>query len=319
MSLSSVFNHHGSIVGQYLWQRYHNTSRLARVANTQLAQAGTVRPQAEAYPWAVVARAVGYRLRFCWGMMPLRDLLAWRGAQMLAQTPEAPYPQATIATLFAELEAAIARIAPAGRQPDDADEAEMARICYLLGLCEDVYRAGQFVTTPLLDPALPRTLPGWLALPPALCVADIALLARRFMAEHETFLAQPATLFPTFGGMMPHGSALGPLIIGDGLYLIKATTHPAIEARWLRDLAGYALLDERDTYHLRQVGIIAPRQGMVLRWPANDFIAALAETPAVNLQTLRREFAAVRRAISPSASAALAVGWAARAGLRQHD
>jgi len=298
MALSTRFDQHGSVIGQYLWQRYAHTAILARGANAQLAQAATLRPaDDEHYPWAVVARATALRLRYISGNTPPRALLALDGAARLTQAHTAPYPLAFVAALFAELGARVARLTPAAERLAPADEEQLSRICYLLGLCEDIARTGRLMQSPLLDPAVPRTMDGLLALADPVCVADISAMATRFMAAHGALLAQPATLWPALGSVPLAGSGLEPLMLGDGLYLIKVTTQPQIEARWLRELLGYLLSDAQDAYGVRQVGIIAPRQGVVLRWPATTFAATLAGTPGATLPTLRREFAVLGRAV----------------------
>jgi hypothetical protein len=313
MTPSIRFDQHGSVIGQYLWQRYPHTATLARAANARLAQATTLRPSAgEHYPWAVVARATALRLRYSAGNTPPRALLALDGAARLAQAHTAPYSLAFVAALFADLGARLARLTPTGgRRMPAEDEEHLCRICYLLGLCEDIARTGRLIQSPLLDPAVPRTVEGLLALADPVCVADIAAMAARFTAAHGALLAQPATLWPALGGITPAGRSLDPLILGDGLYLIKVTAQPQIEARWLRELLGYLLLDVYDRYGVRQVGIIAPRQGEVLRWPAS-FAATLAGMPAsafaASLPALRREFAALRRVMASPAMPLVTAG-----------
>lgn len=304
MAFSTRFDQHGSVIGQYIWQRYPRTAALARGANARLAQAETLRPSADDhYPWAVVARATALRLRYVSGNTPPRALLALDGAARLTQANTSPYPLATVAALFADLGAEVARLTPTGDHLASADEEQLSRICYLLGLCEDIARTGRLMQSPLLHAAVPRTVAGLLALADPVCIADIRQMAARFTAAQPELLAQPATLWPALGGVPLAGSSLEPLILGDGLYLIKATTQPQLEARWLRELLGYLLLDAQDVYGIHQVGIIAPRQGITLRWPATDFAATLAGTPAAPLPELRREFAALRRAVGQPVAA----------------
>jgi hypothetical protein len=296
MALRSLFNQHGSVISQYLWQRFPHTAGLARAANLQLGAAFTVRPDAASYPWAVVARATALRIRYSLGYMAPRTLLAWRGAQFLAQAPAAPYPLAALAAIFADLAAVIARVDPVGRTLAPTEEATLCRACYMLGLCDDLARTGRLEYSPLLEPTVPRTAAGWLALAAPTVVADLAGMATRFTTQHDALLTQPRTLFPAFDAAPQPGAALDPLILGDTLALVKVTTQPTVEARWMRELVGYALCDVADRFGIQQVGIIAPRQGMVLRWPLADVVARLAGEPHATLAHLRHEFAAIRRA-----------------------
>lgn len=296
MSLRSLFNQHGTVIGQYLWQRYPHTGKLVRAANAQLAGAVTVRPDLPNYPWAVVARATALRLRYSLGFTSPRQLLAWHGAQLLTQAPEAPYPLAALPAIFAELEAILRQCDAAGRPPLPAEEAICSSVCYVLGLCEDLARTGRLDTTPLLDPTAPRTGAGLLALTPQAVVVDITGMAARFVTAQADLLAQPHILFPAFGAEPSSGAALDPVIICDTLYLVKVTTQPTVEGRWLRELVGYGLWDAEDRYRLRHVGIIAPRQGTVLRWPLAEIATRLAGESCATLTELRHEFAVMRRA-----------------------
>jgi hypothetical protein len=65
---------------------------------------------------------------------------------------------------------------------------------------------------------------------------------------------------------------------------------PEITPLLLRQLTGYLLLDDKDTYKIRSVGIYLARQGKLLQWPIADFLRLLTGNDTVSLAQLREEF-----------------------------
>src|SRR5579884_1985105 len=122
MSLTAHINNTGSLIGQYLWQRYHFSAPLARAANRQLSGATTIRPDAAGYPWATVSRAVDYRLRYAFGLSRRQLEVPAYGAQILAEQHAEHYQMPLWRTFFDQLDATIARLQPAGRRLGCAEE-----------------------------------------------------------------------------------------------------------------------------------------------------------------------------------------------------
>ena len=80
------------------------------------------------------------------------------------------------------------------------------------------------------------------------------------------------------------------LIVDGCLMEILASVKPEIESPSLWQLAGYLLLDSKDRYKIRSVGIYMARQGKLLQWPIADFLRLLAGNDTVSLAQLRQEF-----------------------------
>src|SRR5215472_10508460 len=118
MSLTAHINNTGSLIGQYLWQRYHSSAPLARAANRQLIGATTIRPDVTGYPWAMVSRAVDYRLRYAFGLTRRQLAMPAYGAQILAEQHAEHYQSSLWQAFFDQLDMTIANLQPAGRRLD---------------------------------------------------------------------------------------------------------------------------------------------------------------------------------------------------------
>ncbi len=292
MALTRYLHDHGTLVGQYLYQRYHDTVPTVRAANRALATVASLHPGDAHYPWAVAARAIGLRLRAELAPLPVGNLMAARGAQMLAGLADAPYPLPVAAALLDELGDIARHHHTEPRTPATVERLD--RACAVLALLEDLARTRRLAESALTDAALPRTIHSWLALPTEALVADIGAMAGDTIGRQGAHFAQPGVLFPRMGPLRGAGGGLDPLLLGDTLYLIKATTQPAITGTWLRELVGYGLLDLADHYHIAAVGLLLPRQGEALTWPLVDLAQRLAAESRATLPELRREFAQVR-------------------------
>lgn len=96
-----------------------------------------------------------------------------------------------------------------------------------------------------------------------------------------------------FQGSKDVGNADADLIVDGCLIDIKASICPKIEAGYLRQLAGYLLLDYDDMLHINSVGIYMARQRLLLKWDVPEFIRQLTGEDEVMLSSLRQEFRAV--------------------------
>jgi hypothetical protein len=80
----------------------------------------------------------------------------------------------------------------------------------------------------------------------------------------------------------------------DGCLLeLKASIQPGIDPLWLRQLAGYVLLDYDDEHHIDSVGFYMVRQGALLHWPLDEFLRTLTGDLSISFADLRREFHAL--------------------------
>lgn len=287
MSLARYFDDHHSLIGQYLWRVAAHTSTLTSAANRQLSAATTVRPADQQYPWGAVAYAMPYRVRAAFGDLRLSDTAAWRGGQILTQLADTPYPPRVIDAVFAAWETLRATPGP--------NEAALARMCYVLGLFEEVDRSMRFMLGPLMQPDSQPGIAEILAIPPAICVADIQQMGSMFVEQCGDLLARPHVLFPPFGRAVLIGQGNDPMLIDGELLLIKTTVQPRLEARWLRELLGYVLLDDHDTRGIHTVSLYLARQGVRVAWPVAEFVGRLSGQATGALPALRQEFAHVRR------------------------
>jgi hypothetical protein len=86
------------------------------------------------------------------------------------------------------------------------------------------------------------------------------------------------------------GGADADLIVDGCLIDIKASVQPKINPEWLRQLAGYVLLDYTDEQRIHSVGIYMARQGVLLTWSLADFFSLLAEDETLSVEALCQEF-----------------------------
>jgi len=246
---------------------------------------------AERYPWATVGTAVDYRLRYCLEAAPVRTLVAHYGAHKLSMLltgrREAP-------VAFQELARALGDVVPEGARTGDLlsmdAEDRLARLCYVLALYEQCYRAPMMRDWPVVRLGDHASLKDLLALCEDRVALDIQALSARFLVGgRELMDAGNLALNPTFGGSVPLGGADADFVCDGCLIDIKTTkdTKPRRPEFW--QLVGYTLADWDDCFRLVEVGLYYSRQGVILRWPVEEFLNALAGRP-VDLACQRAEF-----------------------------
>src|SRR5438128_4592589 len=79
MSLTSHLSDPASPIGQFIKQRFVQTTRLTKAANLQLKVAETLRPALPgiSYPYAPIGTAIDYRIRYAFDVTPYQQLVAW--------------------------------------------------------------------------------------------------------------------------------------------------------------------------------------------------------------------------------------------------
>lgn len=99
-------------------------------------------------------------------------------------------------------------------------------------------------------------------------IADVCSMAELFCRTQQKLVAGDAVFKPTFSGSSAIGGADADLIVDRRLIEIKATINPGKigKVSWPWQLLGYALLD-------------LDRQGLLLRWPVDDYASRLAGLP----------------------------------------
>lgn len=220
------------------------------------------------------------------------------------QLPEPALVPFTAGRLQPHLPLAVATCDIAADAARRGDIDTLARACWALALCVDVYRRGAASLRPGRPLAMLRT--GRVVTPTELLAlaSDDALgqlVALQDVAGVHLYphLTGPFSMGPTFAA-----SRFSPAdadLIADGTLLdIKTVLGPRTAAGRadrvgrpeLHQLAAYALWDLDDAHHLSAVGIYSARYGHLHTWPLPEFLASLAGQP-VDLAALRGELAAL--------------------------
>ncbi len=193
-------------------------------------------------------------------------------AKLVRRKPQ--YTAQLMEQLFADLSDALDTLRPVGRQLEVNAEALLARYCFVLALFETVKRSGK-IPDVLFIPDVKTTVDELLATAEENWVDDICAVSRLFYHEQAHLLTKPFTLNPTFTGSSDVGGADADLIVDGCLLEIKTSTQDALDSAWLRQLAGYALLDYEDEYAIQSVGIYMARHGILINWPLDEYIRLL--------------------------------------------
>lgn len=292
MSLTSHLDDRTSPIGQFIRQRFSQTTALTKDANRRLKEAATLRPvvaAGEAYPYAVIGSAIDYRIRYAFAITPYQRLVAYHGA-MLLSNPGAYYPRRLVKAFFESLNAALQAIEPVGRRLNAAEERVLDGYCYVLSLFEQVFRSNAYVQGPLLQPSMKQSVEELLAIPQVASLDDLGALFGLFYDSYAHLLSKPAVLNPIFAGSLDIGGADADMIVDGCLIDIKTSISPQIKAEFLYQLAGYALLDYDDAYHITSVGSYMARQGMLFSWPLAEFLSKVAGTDESALGPMRQAF-----------------------------
>ncbi len=324
MSLTSHLSSATSPIGQFLRQCFASTAGLTKEANKLLRSATTLRPAVSNCPYGTLGMAIDYRIRYSFAITPSNQLIAWQGAPILAFKPlesnedvpvdwenlpqgvgiptrldvsgiplgiaQGPYPWKLIASFFARLDMFLADIQPVKRRLEPEAERILARYCFVLSLFEEAFRSDRYRDGPLLVPAPKRSVEELLSMAEDAWIADLCAMATLFYDHYSHLLSQPVVLNPTFTGSRDVGGADADLIVDGCLIDIKASVQPKINPEWLRQLAGYVLLDYTDEQRIHSVGIYMARQGVLLTWPLADFFSLLTEDETLSVEALRQEF-----------------------------
>lgn len=334
MSLTSHLKNPASPIGTFIKQRFAHTTSLTKAANQQLKLCTTLRPvltPGVAYPYAPIGMAIDYRLRYAFALTPYRHLVAWEGASLLAFQPleddddievdwdelsgmlipfdptrgvaQGPYPLPFLRAFFERLNATLQVMQPVGKLLSIEEEQVLARYCYVLSLFEETYRSESYLHGPLLNPSPKQSIEALLAIPQQDVIDDLCHLFSLFYDHYHHLLSRPHRLNPTFAGSNDVGGADADLIVDGCLIDIKTSVNPKLDAEYVRQLAGYLLLDYNDSLHITSLGIYMARQGMLLTWTVEEFLRQLTGEPQVMLTALRQAFRLVcRNARKPSSS-----------------
>src|SRR3989442_7759058 len=178
MSLTSHLNNPTSPIGQFIKQRFAQTTRLTKAANLQLKAAETLRPALPgiSYPYAPIGTAVDYRIRYAFDVTPYQQLVAWQGALLLTAKPvesltltpiyfdimkgvaQGPYPLKLVRKFFVSLDYTLQTIQPVGRRLDAKAEHLLDRYCMVLSFFEQVFRSDAYLQGPLMQPTVKQSV-----------------------------------------------------------------------------------------------------------------------------------------------------------------
>ena len=283
LPLTGQLRHPSSLVSRFLAAHLGDSGRVARDYLSRLrGLPHPVQPLDVQRPaWTALGHAIDLRLRVSLG----GDLGAAVAAGVRAVGSGAS------GALRVAGEELLARVLGGSGLSDD----ELARLCFVAGYYEDVFRTGEIRRGSLLHRATDGTvLDDLLRAVPRYAIEDIGAQLALSASPFAPFRALPASrrvCGPVFVGSADLGGADADFIL-DGLLLdCKATTMPARLGRdEINQLAGYLLLDYADAFGIRGVGLYLSRQGAVIDWMVDEFLGLLgARLPLAELRArLRR-------------------------------
>lgn len=313
MSLTGELDKKDSPVTRWFAARVANIKPISEGWSAAVKAAPLIRPETDRRIPGTVGTAFDYRLRYWFAITPLEELVASAGMRQL--NPEAspitsrrgapdaflalrgPPPAesspvvALLADFAASLDNTVSALDPIGGLIDDVDEQLLCRYCYVLGLFEELFRAGPRIRSPLYELADGSTVDDLLALPPQIWIDDLCALSRAFAGQYSKLASGRVVLNPTFAGSTEIGGADADLIVDGCLLDVKTTVDPKFtRTRVLYQLLGYALLDYDDRYGIDAVGVYLSRQSLLLRWPLVRLWQTLLERDEIDLAELRASF-----------------------------
>jgi hypothetical protein len=282
-------------VRQFLKQRFPRTASLTRKANLQLQSEDTINPGFEPKIYDLLATAIGYRIRYRFAITPVDELAEsvglWFFSYYWGNYPSPLHSHKPIKDFFYSLDVTVKAIAPVKQCLKDEQEKLLARYCYVLALFEQLCRdTDSYLYSPLLMPRPKQSVDELLAIPTDAEIDDLYAMSRLFYDRYHNRLSLRSVPSPTFEECGVVSEPGADLIVGRCLMEIKASIKAKINSHSLWQLAGYLLLDEKDKYKIRSVGIYMARQGKLLQWPIADFLRQLTGNDMVSLAQLRQEF-----------------------------
>jgi hypothetical protein len=191
--------------------------------------------------------------------------------------------------LLAVVDAVVSRAQSAAAHQDDPEARDdLARACWALAWCTDVYRSGGIRPESPLAPLLatgsftPHALLGLAGPDARRQLEELAALSRQHLLPH---LRRPVALGPTF-----EASALcaadADLIAGQLLVDLKTRLGPKdketgrrsdrLRTADLYQLLAYVLFDRDDRFSIDSVGIYSARYAALTTWPLQQLLDDLA-------------------------------------------
>jgi hypothetical protein len=324
MALTHELNRKDSPVRRWFEHWLPNANPISQDWNTRVKGAATLRPETDLRVPGAVGTAFDYRARYYLAITPFEDMVAATGLRLLDASrtrtrtnraadafldlygpppPEAAGIVALITDFQNGLATTLAELAPVRRELSEDDEQLLCRYCYVLGLLEELYRAGLKIKSPLFTLSPRATLDDLLALPPPIWVDDLCALSRAFAPTVPEFAREPLVLNPIFAGSGDIGGANADLVSVGCLVDIKTTVDPKFtRTRLLYQLLGYVFLDYDDVYAINSAGVYLSRQAILIRWPLESLLTTLLDGKDASLAELRDSFRIAVAAAKASAT-----------------
>ncbi len=322
MSLVTLLAERDSLVKQFLEAQFPYTRPVVREQNKRLASTATIRPEGPLPPhtYAMLGRAIDYRIRYYFPPTPVQDLVAWRGgrrvmdgerpledidllrerdvelfqgedgAEIVAIRTGLTLPAEAVQEFFDSLETFLSTYSPAGRRLYQEEEELLTKYCIVLSCFEQIARSGPHPNDRVFADNPKTSVSELLSIAEDEWTADICAMSWLFHDRCQTLLSSPAILNPIFAGSADVGGADADLIVDGCLIDIKATVNAELSRNWLYQLLGYSLLDYDDEFDIREVGIYFARQGVTLQWSLEGLMEHLRGGPPPPLIELRKRF-----------------------------
>jgi hypothetical protein len=176
-----------------------------------------------------------------------------------------------------------------------ADPGDLNRICWVLALITETYRAGPAILAGPLGRFRGQapTSGQLLGLVPAGALDQLTSFRQLYQSVLIPALESRQGLWsdgPVFDGSALIGGADADLIAADLLLELKTEKAlPSLGVLTLFQMIGYLLLDFSDKFRITDLGLYRARYGYLATWNAVDLLAELAGRP-VDLTELRAEF-----------------------------
>jgi hypothetical protein len=276
----------GSPVRQFFDAKLPDTAGVLARLRRGLLGAPTIAPPVDEivgrYPYNEMGYASGIRLGLTFAAAVPRSALPRQ------LHPRTGLPWDSAAKVASEALECIADTAPHLRTLSREESERLCRYCYVLGLFDQLFRTGPLPNLRILQVDPDASSDELLALAPPACIRDLDELAAAAGEPLAVLAREPVVVSPVFAGSQSVGGADGDLIAGTCLVDFKAIKEPKLEARMIRQLVAYALLDYDDDYHLEEVAVYMARQARLLRISLEDVIALMSLSP-IPLQDLRND------------------------------
>lgn len=256
------------------------------------------RPPTDSAVRGLSGTAIDYRLRYYFGVTPITETAAWKGARNLERAMlmvrSAP-PPGTFLDFLHDLEEEICGMNPVGVRLPPADELRLARDCVLLSYFEQFYRSAFSVIFDCVQNGSLRGSDDILQLPTTEVVEDVAAMSPAFFeSQFPLIAARTVVLNPNFAGSSDVGGADADIIAGDSLIEFKSTakTGGILLGDDLYQLLSYPCLDYSDEYEIRKVGFSVVRRNALREWDIEELVDTLSGG-RTGYQVFRERFHAV--------------------------